>query len=316
MSSEIEGIVTIPNYPSVPILATDSGGIIQNGDAPSDSQLYARINASWSPFSAGIGGSGTATNVAFWVDGTDIGSDSYLNWDNANKRLSVGMTTPAYGIDVYDYNDSGYDIGNSTTALWNIDNSGNATFNVIAGTDGNNYAQYQGSGLSFFGDRSGNWGNIFIEINQSTGIILHNGGNSPYPPNSVQTNNNTLDDGSGNATFIGNITADGSASFAGGNATVDSSGNAYFYGTLTTNNNTLDDGSGNAHFAGSLTTTNNTLDDGSGNANFIGNVIGASFNFNDNSGGANWVGSAPTIVDDAINRIAAVVSAGGTIPIP
>ena len=38
--------------------------------------------------------------------------------------------------------------------------------------------------------------------------------------------------------------------------------------------------------------------------------------FADNSSGANWLTSAPTNVNDAINRIAAVVSVGGTVPIP
>ena len=42
-----------------------------------------------------------------------------------------------------------------------------------------------------------------------------------------------------------------------------------------------------------------------------GNVL-----FTDNSSGANWLTSAPTTVNDAINRIAAVVSVGGTVPIP
>ena len=38
--------------------------------------------------------------------------------------------------------------------------------------------------------------------------------------------------------------------------------------------------------------------------------------FQDSSSGANWSTTTPTTVDEAINRIAAAVSAGGTIPIP
>lgn len=43
----------------------------------------------------GIGGSGTATQVAFFTGATTIGSDSNLYWDNTNKRLGIGTTTPA-----------------------------------------------------------------------------------------------------------------------------------------------------------------------------------------------------------------------------
>ena len=38
--------------------------------------------------------------------------------------------------------------------------------------------------------------------------------------------------------------------------------------------------------------------------------------FVDNSSGANWAGTAPTTTNDAINRIAALLSVGGTTPIP
>jgi len=42
----------------------------------------------------GVGGSGTATQVAFFTAGTTIGSDSGLYWDNVNKRLGIGTTGP------------------------------------------------------------------------------------------------------------------------------------------------------------------------------------------------------------------------------
>jgi hypothetical protein len=48
----------------------------------------------------GIGGWGTATQVAFFTATTTIGSDSNLYWDNTNKRLGIGTTTPAYKLDV------------------------------------------------------------------------------------------------------------------------------------------------------------------------------------------------------------------------
>lgn len=42
----------------------------------------------------GIGGSGTATQLAFFTAGTTLGSDSNLYWDNTNKRLGIGTTAP------------------------------------------------------------------------------------------------------------------------------------------------------------------------------------------------------------------------------
>ena len=43
---------------------------------------------------------------------------------------------------------------------------------------------------------------------------------------------------------------------------------------------------------------------------------GSGLTFTDNSSGTNWAGTPPTTINDAINRIAAVVSVGGTKPIP
>jgi hypothetical protein len=48
----------------------------------------------------GLGGSGTATQVAFFTAGTTIGSDSNLYWDNTNKRLGIGTTGPSEKLDV------------------------------------------------------------------------------------------------------------------------------------------------------------------------------------------------------------------------
>jgi hypothetical protein len=56
--------------------------------------------ASWQVASGGLGGSGTATQVAFFTAGTTIGSDSNLYWDNTNKRLGIGTTPPASALHV------------------------------------------------------------------------------------------------------------------------------------------------------------------------------------------------------------------------
>lgn len=48
----------------------------------------------------GIGGSGTATRVAFFTAGTTIGSDNGLYWDNTNKRLGIGTTNPTQRLTI------------------------------------------------------------------------------------------------------------------------------------------------------------------------------------------------------------------------
>ena len=75
---------------------------------------------------------------------------------------------------------------------------------------------------------------------------------------------------------------------------------------------TIELGRGTATDNGSLHFRGNRIADGSGN--LYGN--GDNLTFTDNSGGANWAGSPPATLTDAINRIAAVVSVGGTVPIP
>ena len=47
-----------------------------------------------------ISGGGTATQIAFFTDTNTIGSDSNLYWDNIEKRLGIGTTSPAYKLDV------------------------------------------------------------------------------------------------------------------------------------------------------------------------------------------------------------------------
>lgn len=60
--------------------------------------------------------------------------------DDGAGRQSIGMLSPQYAVDVYDLSGSGYDIGNSTTGDWHIDNSGNATFaGTVTGASFNGY---------------------------------------------------------------------------------------------------------------------------------------------------------------------------------
>lgn len=72
---------------------TSSGGATPN---ISISQSGASANGylsstDWNTFNNKVGGSGTATRVAFWNSGSTLSSNSNLYWDNTNSRLGVGL---------------------------------------------------------------------------------------------------------------------------------------------------------------------------------------------------------------------------------
>ena len=47
-----------------------------------------------------ISGQGVATRIAFWTATNTLGSDAELYWDNSNKRVGIGTTTPGQELDV------------------------------------------------------------------------------------------------------------------------------------------------------------------------------------------------------------------------
>ncbi|MEO0090563.1 MAG: hypothetical protein ABIK75_05605 [candidate division WOR-3 bacterium] len=49
---------------------------------------------------AGVGGSGSPTQIAFWTSSNTIGGNNNLWWDNTNNRLGIGTSSPAYRLDV------------------------------------------------------------------------------------------------------------------------------------------------------------------------------------------------------------------------
>jgi len=49
-----------------------------------------------------VGGSGTIGNISFWGSGTNISGSSNLFWDNANKRLGIGTSTPTKTFQLVD----------------------------------------------------------------------------------------------------------------------------------------------------------------------------------------------------------------------
>lgn len=50
--------------------------------------------------SGGVGGSGTATRIAYWTAGTTLGSDANLFYNPTTDHVSIGKPTPTYMLDV------------------------------------------------------------------------------------------------------------------------------------------------------------------------------------------------------------------------
>ena len=111
-----------------------------------------------------ITGTGSAGQVAFWTGTSTLAGDSGLYWDNTNKRLGIGTTTPAYTLDVagtirstidirapifYDSDNTAYYVNPaSTTYLNTLTTSGNVgigTNNPLKRLDVNGEALFRTS---------------------------------------------------------------------------------------------------------------------------------------------------------------------------
>jgi hypothetical protein len=71
-------------------------------------------SSDWSTFNGKVGGSGTATRVAFWSAGSTLSSSSNFYWDNTLNRLGIRTTSPRNSIDAID---------NSSGAVFSIQNN-------------------------------------------------------------------------------------------------------------------------------------------------------------------------------------------------
>ena len=156
----------------------------------------------------GSGGAGSnawlayASGVGFWFSDSQVGDVCYRNAVGHNILMGI---------------DNG---GGNAQSMFRIENGGvihaNGTFYAVGVTDHNNYGYIQGSNSSSGGQgasmragysNSNNGANAVISGGTSnwgvSGGVLTVSGAVGTSPGGVFTNNNTLDDGSGNATFAG-----------------------------------------------------------------------------------------------------------------
>lgn len=71
-------------------------------------EIYRDNGTTWDliggPGSSTITGTGTATQVAYFISSQAIGSSSNLYWDNTNIRLGIGTATPGTRLDIHGSN--------------------------------------------------------------------------------------------------------------------------------------------------------------------------------------------------------------------
>jgi len=73
-----------------------------------DNNLYVWDGTSWVDLTVqnSLTGSGSAGQVTFWTSASNVSGDNGLFWDNTNKRLGIGTTTPGYPLEVVGTNSS------------------------------------------------------------------------------------------------------------------------------------------------------------------------------------------------------------------
>ncbi|MFN5309617.1 MAG: beta strand repeat-containing protein, partial [Candidatus Kapaibacterium sp.] len=133
-----------------------------------------------------LSGQGVATRIAFWTATNTLGSDAELYWDNTNKRVGIGTTTPGQELDVDG------DIRISAT---------------------NGQIELRGNGSGYSAIRSGNQGATTINYILPTALPT---ANQVLTASSVAGSDITLGWGNGlNWTLTGNASTNPSTNFLG-----------------------------------------------------------------------------------------------------
>jgi hypothetical protein len=224
---------------------------------------------------SGVGGSitigepvvgGTPNRILFEDGSGNLNDSSNLTWNGAVMdvigQLGVGTNNPVLALDIYDYADTGYDIGNSTTGLWFINANGLAYF-------GNQVGIGTVSPTRDFSIQDFSNGNIYQSFMQSgseVSVIGSEPGDKPFlvfDPNISQYTFSTDTSGNTNTYGIANAqafqTAGNNLSLGNNTGTffIDNSANASLFSIL--NNYTFSSDGTLFHSDGSGNVTGNTF---------------------------------------------------------
>ncbi|MDI6803529.1 MAG: hypothetical protein QME58_06745, partial [Bacteroidota bacterium] len=116
-----------------------------------------------------VNGTGAASQVPFWTGTSSMSGDDGLVWDNTNKRLGVGTTSPLYPLDISTGANIGIRAIMSSTSGYGIYGVATATTGSTYAVGGNNSSS---NGIGVYGYASsttgGNYG-VFAESKGSTG---------------------------------------------------------------------------------------------------------------------------------------------------
>jgi hypothetical protein len=214
--------------------------------------IYRDNGTSWDQIAGsgggGIGGSGTATQIAYFSAATTLASSANLFWDNTNGRLGVNTNTPGSSLDIHSAVQSIIQANNTTlgnsfasfqlqgTGKWQIGNVYSA---------GDNYFRIQDqlNTLERFTIR--NTGQIdFLGYTQILNTITGITGTTPSAlPNNYYSNNFTYNSGITTVASVNTIglDVDNSLNYSGANTI-----NSTSYNTSILQRNLLTFGSASA----------------------------------------------------------------------
>lgn len=180
-----------PAFNSNTIANRPAAGYVGRIFISTDTFVIQRDNGtSWDNIGGGgITGTGAAGQVAFWTGASAQSGDNAIFWDNTNKRLGLGTTTPGTRLDVHGTgviqqlngtttNSAFLDFQNAGTTRFRIGNDYNGganNFNIFnLATNENQIGITQSNGYMRFNSPSNaNQGNLyeFYAINKSNSAL-------------------------------------------------------------------------------------------------------------------------------------------------